>query len=326
MRRFLRRWIVPVLLACAAAGRRPPTSDESKDLHPYKGSGNAPPVAARPAGPQRRQARKAGRPRWPTPSPCCPPSSSCASFACRAARRSHRLPVDPPPGTPPWRNIMSAADPLDPVSLSRRIIDGGELTRDEARDLFSLQGEALYDLFYAAHKVRRHFHGNRVTFCSILPTKFGNCSEDCKFCAQSAHFDTGITAARDDGRRRGGQGLHRRPRPRRQRLRHRQQRPRADQARMAEDHGSRPRHEGSGRHLPLRHAGHAERGAGPRPERGRRPPHQSQPGNLDASSIRRSSRRTPGRSAWTRCGWRSRSAWRRAAAASSAWARPSRTA
>lgn len=88
---------------------------------------------------------------------------------------------------------MSAHDPIDPVPLSRRVIAGGELTRDEIRELFSLQGEAVYDLFYAAHKVRRHFHGNRVTFCSILPTKFGNCSEDCKFCAQSAHFDTDVT-------------------------------------------------------------------------------------------------------------------------------------
>src|SRR5262245_55275057 len=87
---------------------------------------------------------------------------------------------------------MSSSEPLDPLPLSRRIINGGELTRDEARALFALQGEPVYDLFYAAHKVRRHFHGNRVTFCSILPTKFGNCSEDCKFCAQSAHFDTGI--------------------------------------------------------------------------------------------------------------------------------------
>jgi len=89
---------------------------------------------------------------------------------------------------------MTTPDPLDPVPLARRIINGGDLTRDDARALFALEGEALYDLFYAAHKVRRHFHGNRVTFCSILPTKFGNCSEDCKFCAQSAHFDTGITA------------------------------------------------------------------------------------------------------------------------------------
>jgi biotin synthase len=87
---------------------------------------------------------------------------------------------------------MTVDDTLDPLPLARRIINGGELTRDEARQLFSLEGEALYDLFYAAHKVRRHFHGNRVTFCSILPTKFGNCSEDCKFCAQSAWYDTGI--------------------------------------------------------------------------------------------------------------------------------------
>jgi biotin synthase len=82
---------------------------------------------------------------------------------------------------------------LDPVALSRRIIHGGDLSRAEARDLFALHGEEVYDLFYAAHKVRRHFHGNKVTFCSILPTKFGNCSEDCKFCAQSGHYDTGVT-------------------------------------------------------------------------------------------------------------------------------------
>src|SRR5262249_58799507 len=86
-----------------------------------------------------------------------------------------------------------SVETLGPFPLAQRIIKGGEITRAEARGLFELQGEALYDLFYAAHKVRRHFHGNRVTFCSILPTKFGNCSEDCKFCAQSAWFDTGIT-------------------------------------------------------------------------------------------------------------------------------------
>jgi biotin synthase len=88
---------------------------------------------------------------------------------------------------------MPAADPTDFLALARRVIDGGDLTRSEAGALFALEGEAVYDLLYAAHKVRRHFHGNRVTFCSIVASKFGNCSEDCKFCAQSAHFDTGIT-------------------------------------------------------------------------------------------------------------------------------------
>lgn len=59
---------------------------------------------------------------------------------------------------------MSASEPIDPIALARRVTAGGEVTREEARELFSLQGEAVYDLFYAAHKVRRHFHGNRVTF------------------------------------------------------------------------------------------------------------------------------------------------------------------
>jgi biotin synthase len=86
-----------------------------------------------------------------------------------------------------------SVEPLDPIALARRVIAGGELSAAEIKSLFSLQGEERYDLFYAAHKVRRHFHADRVTFCSILPTKFGNCSEDCGFCAQSAHFDTGIT-------------------------------------------------------------------------------------------------------------------------------------
>ena len=85
-----------------------------------------------------------------------------------------------------------SVETLDPLPLAQRIIKGGELSRAEARELFALEGEALYDLFYAAHKVRRHFHGNRVTFCSILPTKFGNCSEDCAFCAQSGHFDLSL--------------------------------------------------------------------------------------------------------------------------------------
>jgi biotin synthase len=89
---------------------------------------------------------------------------------------------------------MSTPPIPDPILLARRIIAGGEITREEADALFRLDpaSEEVYDLFYAAHKVRRHFHGNRVTFCSILPTKFGNCSEDCKFCAQSAHYETGI--------------------------------------------------------------------------------------------------------------------------------------
>lgn len=47
------------------------------------------------------------------------------------------------------------------------------------------------DVLYAANKIRKHFVGQRVHCCSIVNARSGKCSEDCKFCAQSAHFATG---------------------------------------------------------------------------------------------------------------------------------------
>jgi len=83
---------------------------------------------------------------------------------------------------------------IDFLAIANRIISGGNITRNEAKQLLLVQGGELYDLFYAANKVLKHFHGNKVTFCSILPPPFGNCSEDCKFCAQSAHYDADVNA------------------------------------------------------------------------------------------------------------------------------------
>ena len=48
------------------------------------------------------------------------------------------------------------------------------------------------DLFEAADKVRKAVHGNSFDLCSIINAKSGKCSENCKFCAQSSHFDTEI--------------------------------------------------------------------------------------------------------------------------------------
>ncbi len=51
-------------------------------------------------------------------------------------------------------------------------------------------GTALYDLFALANRVRDKFRGDKVDLCSIVNAKSGACSEDCSYCAQSAHNKT----------------------------------------------------------------------------------------------------------------------------------------
>jgi biotin synthase len=75
--------------------------------------------------------------------------------------------------------------------LGRRVLAGGELARDEARWLLELDRSVdIFDLLSWANRVRERFKGNRVHLCSIVNAKAGGCSEDCKFCAQSAFYQT----------------------------------------------------------------------------------------------------------------------------------------
>src|SRR5574337_974869 len=53
------------------------------------------------------------------------------------------------------------------------------------------------DLMYRAQTVhRRHFDPNAVQLSTLLSIKTGGCSEDCGYCSQSAHFDTGVQAGK----------------------------------------------------------------------------------------------------------------------------------
>lgn len=73
-------------------------------------------------------------------------------------------------------------------SIKERILNGGEITYEEAIALLHYTDKnALYD---AAHEVTRFFMGNSFDTCSIINAKSGNCPEDCKWCAQSAHYAT----------------------------------------------------------------------------------------------------------------------------------------
>jgi len=51
------------------------------------------------------------------------------------------------------------------------------------------------DLLHRAHSVhRKHFDPNRVQLSTLLNIKTGGCPEDCAYCPQSAHYNTGVEA------------------------------------------------------------------------------------------------------------------------------------
>lgn len=75
--------------------------------------------------------------------------------------------------------------------LGQRVLDGGEITREEALFLFHLENTAdIFELISWANRIRERFKGNKIHLCSIVNAKAGGCSENCKFCAQSAFYQT----------------------------------------------------------------------------------------------------------------------------------------
>ncbi len=77
---------------------------------------------------------------------------------------------------------------MNVLELSGRIIAGKRLCRQD--DLHFFQTCDLADLCKGADAIRAHYCGNKVDLCTIINGRSGRCSEDCKYCAQSAHHHT----------------------------------------------------------------------------------------------------------------------------------------
>jgi biotin synthase len=61
---------------------------------------------------------------------------------------------------------------------------------DEVRELFD---EPLMELVHRAATVHRQFHDpTEVQVCQLLSIKTGGCPEDCSYCSQSVHNDSGV--------------------------------------------------------------------------------------------------------------------------------------
>jgi biotin synthase len=89
-------------------------------------------------------------------------------------------------------DMLDANHPTRIAELGQRVLNGGHVTRDEALSLFDLENPAdIFDLLSWANRIRGKFKGNKIHLCSIINAKAGACSENCSFCAQSSHYQTG---------------------------------------------------------------------------------------------------------------------------------------
>jgi len=61
-------------------------------------------------------------------------------------------------------------------------------------EVSTLFGLPLHDLLYRAHTLHRlHFNPAEVQISTLMSIKTGGCPEDCGYCPQSVHFNTGLT-------------------------------------------------------------------------------------------------------------------------------------
>ncbi|MCX5871461.1 MAG: biotin synthase BioB [Deltaproteobacteria bacterium] len=72
----------------------------------------------------------------------------------------------------------------------QQIRNGGVLSYEQALAL--ADGSDLSELCRAADEICRFFHASSFDLCSIINARSGRCSEDCRYCAQSARYPAAI--------------------------------------------------------------------------------------------------------------------------------------
>lgn len=63
--------------------------------------------------------------------------------------------------------------------LGRHVLDGHELSDDEALAILHCPDEDLLELLHGACQIRKHYYGNKVKLNMIINTKSGLCPENC---------------------------------------------------------------------------------------------------------------------------------------------------
>lgn len=81
---------------------------------------------------------------------------------------------------------------VDIQSLKNKILEGGEISADEAFGLCDIAPSQHEELWESAREITRRFCPKVFDSCSIVNARSGKCPENCKWCAQSAHHKTEV--------------------------------------------------------------------------------------------------------------------------------------
>ena len=87
---------------------------------------------------------------------------------------------------------MSNLSPLFFTELASRICNGEHPDPDTWQTLADIPETEVCQMMAGADLIRRHHFGTGVSLCAINNAKSGKCSENYRFCAQSAAYDTEI--------------------------------------------------------------------------------------------------------------------------------------
>ncbi len=88
-------------------------------------------------------------------------------------------------------NELNASD-LTVHKIRDSVLSGREVSRSEA--LWLLREADRAGLYDASHEITAAMASSEFDFCAIISARLGRCTEDCKWCAQSAHWRTGCKA------------------------------------------------------------------------------------------------------------------------------------
>lgn len=75
--------------------------------------------------------------------------------------------------------------------MKQKIINGYRFTLGQAFNF--IENSTDNELFELADDLREHYFGQRFGTCAIMNARSGKCTEDCKWCAQSAFYKTSCT-------------------------------------------------------------------------------------------------------------------------------------